>query len=64
MALFLLWSIPFIGLLIFLYLAAYYSIYLRKAYKKKHLRKKAFKKTEEPLDATSYQVSDQNTQPS
>ncbi len=64
MALFLLWSIPFIGLLIFLYLATYYSIYLRKSHKKKHLRTKAPKDSEVPLDSTSFQVSDQNTQTS
>ncbi|PSR54745.1 hypothetical protein AHMF7605_15140 [Adhaeribacter arboris] len=40
MALFLLWSIPFLGLLICLYLAAYYYIYQEKLKKKKrHLAK-------------------------
>ena len=64
MALFLLWSIPLIGLLIVLYLAAYYSIYLRKSQKKKHLSKKATKKIGDPLDAEPYRVSDQNPQTS
>ena len=64
MALFLLWSIPFIGLLIFLYLAAYYSIYLRKSQKKKQHPKKTSKESKELLDADSFRVSDQNPQTS
>ena len=64
MALFLLWSIPFIGLLVFLYLAAYYSIYLRKQKKKKHLRKKATIRKEESLGSPSLQITDHSTQTS
>jgi len=61
MALFLLWSIPVIGLAIFLYLAAYYSIYLRKVRNKKQMRKGSKKVKENSLESNSFQVSDHTT---
>ncbi len=54
MVVFLLWSIPFLGLLICLYLAAYYYIYQEKLKKKMRNRAKKHK-------SKSYKVVIDNT---